>query len=211
MSIFQGIWNCFGEIWYEIGWLKQSQVVFITGLLGFFTLALGHSINAYLARKRDRAVERDLARNVIAAFKAVFEHTRDQLGAHIKRLDDGTFHDAALVQNYQFSDVQRNELGRHLHVLEPSQVRSVYAAFTKFDTMKGALRYLATSSNGDMSILWFNGISNDNQEQLNAVLVDALSAVGRAIADLERKKAPLPLRLRLVWQWCWRSMGLRRR
>ena len=77
------------DLWDELGSLKPGQAVFVTGFIGFLTLATGHSFNAWLARRRDDRLRVQERRGLLATYRAElhFVGTRILELTHIEKKD----------------------------------------------------------------------------------------------------------------------------
>lgn len=118
-------------MWEQLGELKSGQAVLITGVIGFLTLAAGHSFNAWLNRMRDDRLLDTTRKNLLRAIRAEIEIAEEMLG--LTRVQGGI-----MVPHLAKVLPLRTVVQKELLLLSPEQISAILkiqALFDHFDAM----------------------------------------------------------------------------
>lgn len=125
------------SMWEQLGELKPGQAVLITGVIGFLTLAAGHSFNAWLNRMRDDRLLDTTRKNLLRAIRAEIEIAEEMLG-RLPPLDLTRVQGGIMVPHLAKVLPLRTVVQKELLLLSPEQISAILkiqALFDHFDAM----------------------------------------------------------------------------
>lgn len=177
-----------GSLWADLGTLQPGQAVIVTGLVGFLTLASGHFLNAWLARRRDKALENQQRRRVQQAFIAETTVLVNQLEwvkdvIEVKPNKESGLINLPLCRAYT---PFRTELIRNLSLLNQSQIQKVANIYAKLDQFDAWSENYGIKDDEDEFKLPFRNLGSSIEVHLSDYGIQvAGDRVARLLLDIE--------------------------
>jgi len=177
-----------GSVWTKLGTLQPGQAVVLTGLVGFITLAAGHFLNAWLARRRDRALDNQQRQRVQQAFiaeitvlVAQLEWVRNVIWARPK--NEAGLISLPLCRAYT---PFRSELIKNLSLLRRDQIQKVANIYAKLDQFDARNEGYGIKDDENEYKLPFRNLNSSIEVHLSDYGIQAVGErVARLLMDIE--------------------------